>query len=191
VPSTLWFHAAANAAGEAASVPAGRTPVDGSVVDGAEDDVDGSVVEGLVVGSVVEVNEDDVDGSVVGGVVDDDAGSVVDGAEDDVDGSVVDGPVVDVGTSVVEGVVVDVGGWVVVVSVDGLCPASWVTMSRTAAPRTCAWLGAVVVVSTVEGAVAVDEVVLEVAFEISRPVPTSSPMITTGVSTCAHKGRAR
>jgi hypothetical protein len=78
-----------------------------------------------------------------------------------------------------------------VVSVDGLCPASWVTMRRTAAPRICAWLGAVVVVSSVEGAVAVDEVVLDVAFEISRPAPTRTPMTTTGMSTCTQVGRAR
>ena len=144
VPSTLWFQAVAKACGDAARVPAGRTPADGGELGGAVDDVDASVVAGAVVtgsvddveiglvGRVVEgaVVDVDVDGSVVDVVVDGSvvAGSVVAGSV--VAGSVSDGDDGVVGTSV-EGLATGVvGGWVGAVP---LSSASWVTMRRTAA----------------------------------------------------------
>ena len=139
VPSTLWFQAVAKACGDAARVPAGRTPADGGELGGAVDDVDASVVAGAVVtgsvddveiglvGRVVEgaVADVVVDGSVVDVVVDGlvVAGSVVAGSVSDGDDGVVGTSVEGLGTGVV-------GGWVGAVL---LPSASWVTMRRTAA----------------------------------------------------------
>jgi hypothetical protein len=197
VPWTLWFQAVENACGEAAKLPLGSAPPGGSVVEGAGVVVDASVEAGAVVavsvdevdvglvgGSVVAgrgvVVDGSVGGAVVGGCVDGSvgAGAVVGGC---VDGSVGGGAVVggvvgpsvdDVGSSVVVGcVVVVLLSW-----------ASCVTMRRTAAPCVYSWLGVVVVVSSVEGAVAVDELLLEAALAISRPAPTSTPPTNAGTS---------
>jgi hypothetical protein len=167
-------------------------------MDGAVVDAVGSVVAGSVGGAVV-----DVDGSVVanpvGGVnVGLVGGVVVGGAVVDVDGPVVAGAVVEGSVDVVEACVVEasvdaVGAGFVAAVVDGvpLCWASWATMRRTAAPCAYVGLGVVVVVNSVEGAVAVDEPPLEAALAISRPAPTSTPPTTVGMSTCAHRGSSR
>jgi hypothetical protein len=156
-------------------------------VEGAVDGVDGSVVVGLVVadsvdvvdvgrvgGAVVEGDVVDVDGSVVSGVV-------VGGAVDVVGDCVVGASVDEVGTGVV-------AGWAGGVP---LSWASWATMRRTAAPWVYGWLGVVVVVSSVGGAVAVDELLLEAALTISRPAPTSTPPTGAAISTWAQRGSSR
>jgi hypothetical protein len=157
------------------------------VVEGAVVDVDGSLVAGAVVADSV----DDVDVGLVGG-------AVVEAVVVDVDSSVVAGAVVGgsvdvVGDGVVEGSVGEVVTVVVTGSVGGvpLCWASWVTMRRTAAPCVYGWLGVVVVVNSVDGAVAVDEFLLEAAFAMSRPAATSTPAATTGISIWAQRGSAR
>jgi hypothetical protein len=156
------------------------------VVEGAVDDVEGSVLA-VVVGDSVDV----VDAGRVGA-------AVVAGAVGEVEGSVltdvvVAGSVDDVGNGVV-GVAVEVvatevvAGWVGGVP---LCWASWATMRRTAAPCVDASLGVVVVVNSVEGVLAVDELLLEAAFAISSPAATSAPPTRAGISTWAQRGSFR
>jgi hypothetical protein len=155
-------------------------------VDGDDvDDVGGRVLDGRVdeVGvSLVDDEASVVDGAVVDGSVV--AGVVV------VDGSVVEGAV-EVDATVVEGAVDDGGARVVEGSVEELSAASSLRTRSTTAPRAFDWVGVVVVVGSVEGDVAVDDEVLDTAFEISRPAPTSTPTTTRGSSTCAQTGRAR
>jgi hypothetical protein len=146
--------------------------VDGSVVTDSVDDGDVGLVGGMVVGGAVVEGDGSVVGVVVVGSVDE--GGVVGGSVDDVGGAVVTGAVVagSVGAVLLS--------W-----------ASWVMMRRTAAACVYIWLGVVVVVTSVEGAVAVDEFLPEAAFAISRPAPTRRPPTTAGISTWAQMGSSR
>jgi hypothetical protein len=162
------------------------------VVDGAVVEVDASVVAGAVVaGSVDVVDVGRVGGAMVGGAVVEVGASVVVGGL--VVGSV--GGVVEVvvGACVVEvgaGVVVVVEGVVVVVE-ELLSWASWVMRRRTAAAWVYCGLIVVVVGNSVEGGVAVSELLLETAFAISRPAITSTPPTRAGIRIWAHRGSAR
>jgi hypothetical protein len=155
------------------------------VVEGAVDDVEGSV-PAVLVGDSVDVVDSGRVGAAVVGAVDDVEGSVLAAV-------VVAGSVDDVGDGVVGVVVEAVGTEVVVGSVGGvpLCSASWATIRRTAAPCAEAWLGVVVVVNSVEGGLAVEALLLEAAFAISSPAATSTPPMTAGISTWAQRGSCR
>jgi hypothetical protein len=171
VPLTAWFQAVANAAGEGAREPAGRTASAGSLV---VDSVGGSdVVEASMVVDVVGSDGDDSSGRGGGS-------SLAEASSDDGVSSSDEG----VASADDGGSVEDSDGVV------ALSPASWFTMATTAIPRTCERLGVVVVVDPGVAA-AVDEVELDVALAIPTPIPARIPRTTSGISTWDQTGSDR